>query len=87
ALHTYLDKEHMDKKSSPFNFEGWVDFFGEDGPQQENGYDCGVFVCQTMENLSRGVSLPFDFTQKNMAYLRRRMILEIANESLPLQRL
>ncbi|KAG8751681.1 Smt3-specific protease, partial [Serendipita sp. 396] len=86
ALRTYLEKEHMDKKSSPFDFDGWVDYFGEDGPQQENGYDCGVFVCQTMENLSRGVSLPFDFTQKNMSYLRRRMILEITNEKLPLQR-
>ncbi|PVG02593.1 cysteine proteinase [Serendipita vermifera] len=87
ALHTYLDKEHRDKKSTPFDFTGWTDFFGEDGPQQENGYDCGVFVCQTMENLSRGISLPFDFSQQDMPYLRRRMVLEITAQELPLQRL
>lgn len=87
ALRTYLDKEHQDKKSKPFNFEGWTDLFGHDGPQQENGFDCGVFVCQTMENLSRGVSLPFDFTQRNMPYLRRRMILEITTQQLPIKRL
>jgi sentrin-specific protease 1 len=88
ALRTYLDKEHRDKKGGvPFDFEGWTDFFAHEGPQQENGYDCGVFVCQTMENLSRGVPVPFDFTQQNMPYLRRRMVLEIAAERLSLERL
>lgn len=87
-MRSYLDKEHRDKKGgAPFNFDGWTEFFADDGPQQENGYDCGVFVCQTMENLSRGVPVPFDFTQHNMPYLRRRMILEIAAERLSLERL
>jgi sentrin-specific protease 1 len=83
----YLDKEHRDKKSAPFDYEGWTDFLATDTPQQENGYDCGVFTCQAMENLSRGVPVPFDFTQRNMPYLRKRMILEITNECLPRQRL
>lgn len=88
SLRSYLDLEHRDKKGgAPFDFTGWEDFFTEDSPQQENGYDCGVFLCQTMENLSRGVPIPFDFTQQNMPYLRRRMIFEITAEQLSLKRL
>lgn len=49
-------------------------------PQQENGFDCGVFTCQFLETLSRGES--FKFSQKNMPYLRRRMIWEIGNAAL-----
>ena len=47
-------------------------------PQQENGYDCGVFTCQFLESLSRGEE-SFIFTQKDMPYLRRRMIWEIGH--------
>ena len=50
-------------------------------PQQENGYDCGVFTCQFLETLSRGEE-SFRFSQKNMPYLRRRMIWEIGNAAL-----
>ena len=50
-------------------------------PQQENGFDCGVFTCQFLETLSRGEE-SFRFSQKNMPYLRRRMIWEIGNAAL-----
>ena len=50
-------------------------------PQQENGFDCGVFTCQFMETLSRGEEF-FNFTQKDMPYFRRRMIWEIGNTKL-----
>ena len=50
-------------------------------PQQENGFDCGVFTCQFLETLSRGEEY-FKFSQKNMPYLRRRMIWEIGNATL-----
>ena len=50
-------------------------------PQQENGYDCGVFTCQFLETISRGEE-SFRFSQKNMPYLRRRMIWEIGNATL-----
>ncbi|KAG1715794.1 hypothetical protein ID866_1370 [Astraeus odoratus] len=77
-LHQYLDLEHRNKKGRPFDFTGWVDYDPEDTPQQENGYDCGVFTCQFMESLSRGEQ-PFKFTQRDMAYFRKRMIWEIAH--------
>ena len=50
-------------------------------PQQENGYDCGVFTCQFMEAISRGEE-NFNFSQQDMPYLRRRMIWEIGNAKL-----
>lgn len=49
-------------------------------PTQENGYDCGVFACQSLEYVSRGAE--FNFSQKNMPYLRQRMILEIGRAKL-----
>lgn len=55
-------------------------FIFQNAPQQENGYDCGVFSCQYMECLSRGAD--FDFDQTNMPYLRQRMILEIVRGKL-----
>lgn len=77
-LRQYLDSEHRNKKGKPFDFTDWVDYDPEDTPQQENGYDCGVFTCQFLESLSRGEQ-GFKFSQRDMAYLRRRMIWEIAH--------
>jgi sentrin-specific protease 1 len=77
TLRAYLDAEHRNKKKKPFDFTGWEDHFSKSIPQQENGYDCGVFTCQFLESLSRNVE-SFNFTQKDMPYLRRRMIWEIA---------
>ncbi len=53
----------------------------QDIPQQENAYDCGVFTCTILEYLSRGEEV-FNFTQKHMPYIRRKMILEIATSQL-----
>ncbi|KAJ3551215.1 hypothetical protein NM688_g4829 [Phlebia brevispora] len=80
-LRKYLDAEHRDKKKKPFDFTGWEDYTLEETPQQENGYDCGVFTCQFLESLSRGEE-SFAFTQADMPYLRRRMIWEIGHAKL-----
>ncbi|KAF8446243.1 hypothetical protein L210DRAFT_3619953 [Boletus edulis BED1] len=77
GLRHYLDLEHQNKKKKPFDFTGWVNHCPDDTPQQENGYDCGVFTCQFLEALSRGEM--FNFSQRDMAYLRRRMIWEIGH--------
>lgn len=52
----------------------------QDTPQQENGFDCGVFTCQVLNYLAQ--DLPLDFTQQNIPYLRKRMIWEIGNAQL-----
>ncbi|KAH7883881.1 cysteine proteinase [Phlebopus sp. FC_14] len=78
VLRHYLDLEHQNKKKKPFNFSGWEDYYPDDTPQQENGFDCGVFTCQFLESLSRGEE-SFNFSQRDMRYLRRRMIWEIGH--------
>ncbi|KAJ7275250.1 hypothetical protein B0H12DRAFT_247743 [Mycena haematopus] len=80
-LRQYLDLEHRNKKKTPFDFTGWEDYTSADTPMQENGFDCGVFTCQFLESLSRGEE-SFNFSQKDILYLRRRMIWEIGNASL-----
>lgn len=58
-------------------------FFSQNMPQQENGYDCGVFVCMVMEGLSRGEEADdFVFDQTNMPYLRQRLSWEIGRQKL-----
>ncbi|KAK7433828.1 hypothetical protein VKT23_020544 [Stygiomarasmius scandens] len=80
-LRNYLDAEHRNKKKSPFDFTDWIDYTLKDTPQQENGYDCGVFTCQFLESLSRGEE-NFTFTQEDIPYLRRKMAWEIGNARL-----
>ena len=53
----------------------------QDTPQQENGYDCGVFTCQFLASLARGEET-FNFCQADMGYIRRRMIWEICHATL-----
>ncbi|KAK7694384.1 hypothetical protein QCA50_001570 [Cerrena zonata] len=77
-LRDYLNSEHQDKKKKPFDFTGWENYWMDEIPQQENGYDCGVFTCQFLESLSRGEEV-FAFQQRHMPYLRNRMILEIGH--------
>lgn len=52
-MREYIQAEHKDKKKAPFDLTGWRDYFSDSTPQQENGYDCGVFAAQTLEQLSR----------------------------------
>ncbi|KAF9520526.1 hypothetical protein BS47DRAFT_1370365 [Hydnum rufescens UP504] len=82
-LREYLQRESLDKKKIDFEFEDWEDYFSEATPQQENAYDCGVFVCQFMEAISRGEDAEeFAFDQRNMPYIRRRMLWEISEKRL-----
>jgi len=75
ALKTYLVEEHMDKKKSAFNLDGWSYECVKDIPQQMNGSDCGMFTCKFAEYITRRA--PINFSQEHMPYFRRRMIYEI----------
>ena len=72
---SYMETEHMDKKKTPIDLSDWqiIQYF--DIPQQNNGYDCGVFSCQFAR--CSALDKPFNFKQVNMPYLRNRMIVEI----------
>ncbi|TKY90583.1 hypothetical protein EX895_000581 [Sporisorium graminicola] len=52
-MRTYITEEARDKKKKEIDLRGWRDHFSSESPQQENGYDCGVFACQTLEQISR----------------------------------
>ncbi|WFD32804.1 Ulp1 peptidase [Malassezia sp. CBS 17886] len=115
ALRAYLADELRDKKGLELDARDWIDFAaGDASPQQENGYDCGVFAVQTLEQLSRrdprvppepplhaaefthpvqpevlgrlreehAGDYAWNFAQRDMAYLRRRMALEIVAQRL-----
>ncbi|WWD22827.1 hypothetical protein CI109_107321 [Kwoniella shandongensis] len=85
AVREYLDAEHREKKGQPFDFTGWEDHFNNNTPQQDNGSDCGVFSCQTLEMITRGrdlVKQGFEFGAKDMPFLRRLMIWEIGKGKL-----
>ncbi|GAA5855357.1 hypothetical protein JCM9279_001695 [Rhodotorula babjevae] len=75
-LRNWLVEEHRNRKKSEIDLSDWEDYWYEDVPQQQNVSDCGVFTCMFMESLSREVDF-FDFTQKNMPYLRNKMVLQI----------
>ncbi|CAO3566221.1 unnamed protein product [Mortierella alpina] len=80
-LRGYLEQECQDKLKKPFDFQGWENDCPKDIPRQRNGFDCGVFTCTFLECKSRGLD-QFDFSQQNMPYLRKRIILSILNKSL-----
>ncbi|EOR00012.1 Sentrin-specific protease 1 [Wallemia ichthyophaga EXF-994] len=84
-MREYIGKEHETKKGTPFDFTDWEDFWSENTPAQNNGFDCGVFSCCFMDALSRGMDVDddsaFEFTQKHMKYLRQRLVLDIAMAS------
>ncbi|KAF9091385.1 SUMO1 sentrin specific peptidase 1 [Mortierella sp. AD031] len=80
-LRDYLESESRDKLKKPFNFDGWENDCPKDIPRQRNGYDCGVFTCTFIEFKSRGAE-EFEFSQDEMPYLRKKMILNIINKSL-----
>ena len=59
AIHQYLEEEHMRKykKGLP---KGWRLIPDTPCPRQDNGNDCGVYICMFMDYLSLG--RPLDVT-------------------------
>jgi len=76
AILSYLQQEHQEKKKSPLPSEWIINPLGvndddEDNffiPQQENGCDCGAFICRFGEYISRRA--PFHFEQVTLGNLK-----------------
>lgn len=82
-----MEEESLDKKKVAYDTSDWTLLnvkaykdLTKDCPAQENGYDCGVFTCMFMEFTARNEE--FQFRQKHMPYIRKRMALEIINTKL-----
>lgn len=72
-LRRYVDDEHKAKKGGPMpDIESW-DLLppAKPVPQQQNGYDCGVFTCCFAEYFCAG--RPLEFGQEDMRDLRLRL--------------
>jgi len=81
GLLQYLEDEHKDKKKSQLDTSDWelVPCDSDSCPQQNNGFDCGVFTCMFADFISR--DLPLTFTQRDITRCRDRIALSILNGS------
>mmetsp|Transcript_34463 Transcript_34463/g.89264 ORF Transcript_34463/g.89264 Transcript_34463/m.89264 type:complete len:543 (+) Transcript_34463:293-1921(+) len=74
-LKSYLENEYKRQNDGKDgDFSEWVEE-GVAVPQQQNGYDCGVFVCTMMYYVAK--DLPFDYTQENMGEVRKALVYYI----------
>lgn len=69
ALQKYLCDEHLTRQGKALSLDDWRMESPKDIPKQNNGYDCGVFVC--LYGAYRAIDLPFDFTQDNILLIRQ----------------
>ena len=69
----YMEKHYRDKgENVTFKIK-----IREDAPLQENGYDCGVFICQYAERVARRSSLNFSQRDLYLACAREKMTREL----------
>ncbi|VVC25183.1 Hypothetical protein CINCED_3A000641 [Cinara cedri] len=77
---SYLRLEGVHKKNMHFCFDKWRLRNVKDCPQQQNHWDCGVFLCAFAEHLSRNA--PLNFSQDDMINIRRQILLDIKKKKL-----
>eukprot|EP00252_Welwitschia_mirabilis_P004133 TRINITY_DN14338_c0_g1_i1.p1 TRINITY_DN14338_c0_g1~~TRINITY_DN14338_c0_g1_i1.p1 ORF type:complete len:548 (-),score=77.67 TRINITY_DN14338_c0_g1_i1:46-1689(-) len=75
VLPRYIKDEVKDKTGQDVDVSNWDKEFVQDLPEQENGWDCGMFMLKYVDFYSRG--LPLLFSQANMPYFRMRTAKEI----------
>ncbi|XP_076936513.1 putative ubiquitin-like-specific protease 1B isoform X1 [Bidens hawaiensis] len=74
-LAKYITDEVKDKSGKSIDVTSWDQEFVTDLPNQENGYDCGMFMIKYADFYSRGIGLCF--SQEHMPYFRLRTAKEI----------
>ena len=76
-LFDYLKCEFRDKKKSKGSWNDWKLIpCGRNTPQQENGFDCGVFVCMYIHYIADNREL--NFTQEDINNYRKFIAYQIA---------
>ncbi|KAM7485081.1 hypothetical protein LguiA_001090 [Lonicera macranthoides] len=75
VLARYIADEVKDKSGKDINVSSWKQEYVEDLPDQENGFDCGMFMIKYIDFYSRDVGLCFN--QEHMPYFRLRTAKEI----------
>jgi sentrin-specific protease 1 len=75
VLARYYVDEVKDKSGEEIDVSSWKQEYVEDIPDQENGYDCGVFMIKYADFFSRDIGVCFK--QEHMPYFRLRTAKEI----------
>ncbi|KAI3713766.1 hypothetical protein L1987_72352 [Smallanthus sonchifolius] len=75
VLARYIVDEVKDKNGEDIDVTSWQQEYVTDLPNQENGFDCGVFMIKFADFYSRGLGLCFK--QEDMPYFRSRTAKEI----------
>jgi len=75
----YLKDDHRDKLHRPLPLKEW-DFATPTHPVQDNGMDCGLFVCTFAEYVSRNAALNFDHTY--MPFFRQLLAYKLTIKQL-----
>eukprot|EP00240_Pyramimonas_obovata_P006594 CAMPEP_0118945558 /NCGR_PEP_ID=MMETSP1169-20130426/42513_1 /TAXON_ID=36882 /ORGANISM="Pyramimonas obovata, Strain CCMP722" /LENGTH=179 /DNA_ID=CAMNT_0006891305 /DNA_START=1 /DNA_END=540 /DNA_ORIENTATION=+ len=78
-LAKYISDEFMDKRQQEEDTRGWGRHVPGNIPHQHNCSDCGVFMVTFAEFESR--NREFVFSQRDMPFIRRRMVAEMLNGS------
>ncbi|NWT61105.1 SENP2 protease, partial [Erythrocercus mccallii] len=78
----YLEEESREKRNIELIASEWTlhNMGTKEIPLQNNGNDCGVFVCKFADFISR--DKPITFTPEHMPYFRRKMVWEIIHQQL-----
>ena len=71
--------EHQEKKNSEYSHK-ISKHVARHIPQQQNGYDCGIFACKFANFISQ--DLDFTFDQRHMSYFRKRLSVEILRKTI-----
>ncbi|XP_031119145.1 ubiquitin-like-specific protease ESD4 isoform X2 [Ipomoea triloba] len=74
-LAKYFVDEVKDKSGKLIDVSSWEQEFVEDLPEQQNGFDCGMFMIKYVDFYSRDKGLCF--SQEHMPYFRLRTAKEI----------
>ena len=75
-IKAFMEKRHRDKgENAQYRIR-----IREDIPQQRNGVDCGVFVCEYAERITRKATM--DFRQEDMEEARKSMTKELLEGSI-----
>ncbi|KAI3986046.1 hypothetical protein MKX01_039128 [Papaver californicum] len=74
-LARYFVEEVKDKSAKNIDVSSWKREYVKNLPEQENGWDCGMFMIKYSDFYSRGLGLCFN--QEHMPYFRRRTANEI----------
>ncbi|KAG6726467.1 hypothetical protein I3842_02G081600 [Carya illinoinensis] len=75
VLARYFVDEVKDKSGKDVDVSSWRQEFVEDLPEQENGFDCGMFMIKYADFYGRDIGLCFN--QGHMPYFRQRTAKEI----------